>query len=282
MMHVCPIAPGRRQPSKLRNKAFTLIELLVVIAIIAILASLLLPALSAARDRGKQIVCANNLRQISLVMAQYQNDFNGYLPAAYGQIGNGSTDNASGFSGNLQLQLYNSGIASNGTGFNAMKCFFCPADKRLGRVWAWNNPPQWGTDLRNTSYQANGYIWEGTATHLGYGGVLNKALRPDDVQSAAPAGAGLSDMILYGEVDSATIGGSHPETGIANGYFAANSYLPSSFSVLGAETALYLLYRHNQQRGMNFLYFDYHVAFLPDYSVNPSVTLASTRWNYCH
>ena len=90
---MCPSPDPKRLPllTNLKSRGFTLVELLVVIAVVAILAALLLPAISQMAARGKSLKCLSNLRQIGTAFHLYANDNNGAFPLMNAGSGDTST-----------------------------------------------------------------------------------------------------------------------------------------------------------------------------------------------
>lgn len=118
-------------PANYRNrKGFTLIELLVVIAIIAILAAMLLPALSKAKQKAQAIKCLSNTRQISLAMIMYTGDYNEQFATGGHWIAGDSPGMDWGTSpDNInKAQLMDSALSPIAGYLKSADVFKCPAD----------------------------------------------------------------------------------------------------------------------------------------------------------
>jgi prepilin-type N-terminal cleavage/methylation domain-containing protein len=134
---------------------FTLIELLVVIAIIAILASMLLPALGKARDRAKSASCLNNLKQFGVLSALYSGDYSDYIEPC-------RAANSVWWINTLGSYVP-SGSSSN-------KIFRCPAEVRLD-----NCKSNYGHNRNTYTYGGNG---AGETTYRKIHQIKHPSLRP--------------------------------------------------------------------------------------------------------
>jgi len=197
--------------------AFTLIEILVVLAIISILAALLLPALSSAKAKGRQVGCVNNLKQLGLGFQMYAADNEGRLPE--------NTPAGRGNNPWVLGNLKNAAEATNQTLIRQSKlfpyashvaCYRCPAD-----------PSQVGGSPRVRSYSMNGWMgsrsMETDSRPAGY----RTFVRESELAAARPATlwvlldeheASIDDGWFLVTMDDSQPFASYPATRHQNGY----------------------------------------------------------------
>jgi len=131
---------------KSRENGFTLIELLVVIAVIAILAAMLFPVFSKAREGGRRASCISNLHQLNLAFMMYIQDYDETLPSATdGFPGTGMQGGwvyYSSFGANRTPKSYDAARGSVAPYIKNVQIFVCPSDSQgraSGVSYAYNN-----------------------------------------------------------------------------------------------------------------------------------------------
>jgi|SRR5580658_4195028 prepilin-type N-terminal cleavage/methylation domain-containing protein/prepilin-type processing-associated H-X9-DG protein len=156
-----------------RETGFTLIELLVVIAVIAILAALLLPVLSRAKEQGYTAVCKSNLRQLGIAMASYTSDAKAYPYFCLGYSVPGGVGNAPYWEELLQPYAgaaWDTNLANGHVGSKSL-LFLCPSYARLLNLTPYV-APMWDEQHGMGAYAYNQRgVWTPDAPfYLGLGG----------------------------------------------------------------------------------------------------------------
>jgi len=186
-----------------KRKAFTLVELLVVISIIALLVSILMPALSKAREQAKRVVCSSGLRQIGLLLEYYCEDNNGKYPpmersSAYLYSSTRPPLTLRGLAGVLPYLELIPGDQSA----KRMSIFWCPSGKfQYDRVQWDNGYPQFGYNQYCNLENPTAIVGDGTPTPQPVFSPSKNSSHRSGGQSSNSQWITFADMTISGESD---------------------------------------------------------------------------------